>query len=194
MESGWDKAISFTGLSEGGANFDIVNGKPVLKPKNINDKGGPTIYGITAGTLASAKKAGIVSHADITRLTKAEADAIYKARYWTPYGFDALNWQTATCLFDACVNHGPGGMATLAQRTCNYFGANIAVDGAWGPKTSLAVQSCSREQEFCQVYLVRRKEYFESIVARNPRQKEFLKGWFNRLRNLAKYIRVASPV
>ena len=86
----FERCQKIVAVVEGGANFDVVNGKPVLKPKNRNDTGGPTNYGITWGTLAKAYSQGIVNHNDITKLSKDEADAIYEVNYWRPSRADKM--------------------------------------------------------------------------------------------------------
>ncbi len=56
----FERCMKFVGVAEGGANFDVMNGKPVLKRSARNDRGGPTKYGITWGTLARAHYALIL--------------------------------------------------------------------------------------------------------------------------------------
>jgi len=44
------------------------------------------------------------------------------------------------------------------------------------------------------MFLRWRKDYFDRIIAANPSQDCFRKGWYNRLKMLAKEAGVASPV
>jgi hypothetical protein len=194
----WQKSIAFVGIAEGGRNFDVVNGKQVLKPSSQNDKGGPTAYGITHTALATAYAARIVGHNDICKLTKDEAISIYKANYWDCYGWGELPWPVCLALFDVTVNSGLGGAAKTAQAACNSYGWNpvLVVDGKWGPKTKTAVWSIAAEdpQELTRQLLVKRKDYYDDIIRRNSSQETFRNGWYNRLRSLASTAGVQSPV
>lgn len=194
----WKRAVRFVGIAEGGRNFDAVDGKPVLKAKNKNDKGGPTAYGVTQGTLAAARARNLVQHNDITKLTRDEAKRIFRADYWDRYGWGAFPWPICLILFDMTIHHGPGGMAKIAQRACASYGykPDLLIDGKWGPKTRKAVQDISKEApgELARLMLLHRKEYFDAIIRRDSKQEAFRKGWYNRIRNLAKASGAESPV
>ena len=194
----WEKSISFVGLAEGGRNFEVVNGKPVLKASAKNDRGGPTAYGITQAALNTAYAGKIVGHNDIVKLTRDEAKRIYKANYWDCYGWGELAWPVCLVLFDITVNHGMSGTAKIAQRACTSYGYQpaLAVDGKWGPKTKAAVWSVAAKNpaELTRLLLLKRKEYYDGIIAANKSQEVYRNGWYNRIRNLAKTVGVASPV
>ena len=91
-EEKFERSIAFSLKREGGLNFNIVNGKPVLKSYAKADLGGATAYGVTWATLKTAYKSGIVAHDDICKLTQEEAKLIYKNRYWDKYRWDELEW------------------------------------------------------------------------------------------------------
>lgn len=61
------------------------------------DPGGETNFGLS-------KRAN--PDLDIKNLTREQAIARYKERYWTPYGLDALPDAWAHFLFDCYVQHG----------------------------------------------------------------------------------------
>ena len=63
------QAIDFSLKWEGGQNFTIVNGKPIVKGAAKNDAGGATAFGIIIPTLKAAYSAGIVSHQDYVAST-----------------------------------------------------------------------------------------------------------------------------
>ena len=93
MEKNYSKCIEFVLAREGGYVNDPL------------DPGGATNLGITLATLQSWR-GGNVTSADVQRLTRAEAERIYRARYWAaawcpdlPSGIDLL-------VFDAAVNMG----------------------------------------------------------------------------------------
>ena len=142
-----------------------------------------TIYGITAATLKKAFEQKIVPHHDICKLTHAEAKIIYRKNYWDKYSFGELAWPVCMCCLDCAINH--GGFAKILQRAANDCGNSLIVDGIYGPKTFAALKN-SNPQELATAIVKYRKRYYESLVAKNPKQKVHLKGWLNRLRDMAK--------
>jgi hypothetical protein len=175
----FDAAIKFVLKYEGG----YVN--------HPDDPGGETNLGITAGTLAAAHASGLVSHNNVKNLTREEAVKIYRANYWDRYGWGELPFPACLVLFDAAVN---GGFATIAQRTCNTFGEKLSVDGKWGPLTKAAVWKHAADPQFSRLFLVKRKDYYDNLIAAKPSMTTFKNGWYNRLRSLAKEAGVPSPV
>lgn len=172
----WDRAITFTLRWEGG----YVN--------NPYDRGGPTNMGITEKVLKDAFGAKIVPHCNIKALTKAEAIAIYQARYWNPYNWARYGSPVDMIQFDVTVNSGPGNMARITQRACVSLGVNVVIDGAWGPKTAAALYSLawSKGAALSKMLLVKRINFIEAVVAARPDQKRFRSGWLNRINALAK--------
>lgn len=103
---------------------------------NPNDAGGETKYGITAGTLARAYKAGIVSHNSVKDLTIPEAKSIYKAFYWNASGCDALPEPVDVIVFDAAIHCGVGGASKFLQSAVAWLtGVPLLIDGDFGPKS-----------------------------------------------------------
>ena len=135
----FERSIDFSLKWEGGRNFNIVNGKPVIKGNAKADLGGATAYGITWPTLKNAYKAGIVSHDDICKLTIDEAKAIYRKNFWDRYGWEELTWPVCLCCLDCCINH--GGFAFILQRAILNCGQPVVVDGKFGPKTFAALKA-----------------------------------------------------
>jgi lysozyme family protein len=86
-------------------------------------------------------------------------------------------------MFDASVNHGPGGAAKLLQRALNALGETLKVDGAIGGQTFAAIARYETKALAAQ-YLVERRALFHRIVARDASQGVFLKGWLNRVTDL----------
>ncbi|MDR1875860.1 MAG: hypothetical protein LBQ90_12710 [Synergistaceae bacterium] len=170
------------GIAEGGKNFDEINGKPVLKAKSRNDRGGPTIYGVTVGTLAKAYAQGLVDHNDITRLTKSEANRIYEVNYWKPSRADKMPWGLCLIHYDCAVNCGVGGAAKQLQRALNDLaGGNVInIDGVIGPASLAAIERVDL-MEICRKYLEIRASFYHGLVAKTPTQGDFLNGWLNRL-------------
>jgi lysozyme family protein len=115
------------------------------------DKGGPTRWGMTAAALGEYRNLGRpATAAEVQALGRAEALAIYRAKYFTAPGFDkvaAVSARIAEELLDTGVNMGPAWPCIWLQQTlnvCNRQGqdwADIAVDGALGPTTVRTLQA-----------------------------------------------------
>ena len=120
VSSVFDRCLAFTLAREGG----YVN--------DPHDPGGATNMGVTLGTLSSWRGSP-VTPADVQSLTREEAAAIYKARYWTPLRCDDLPQCVALMVFDCGVNSGPGTSAQMLQRV-----VGVTPDGIIGPKTIAA--------------------------------------------------------
>ena len=185
----FDKAITFSLKWEGGRNFNIINGKPVIKGNAKADLGGATAYGITWPTLKSAFKNGIVNHDDICKLTVDEAKLIYKKIFWDRYGWEQLDWPVCLCCLDCCINHGR--FASILQRAAIDCGQSVVVDGKFGPKTFAALKACE-PQKLAKAIYNQRKKYYEKIVARNPSQNVFLNGWMRRADEMARTAGIKS--
>lgn len=96
MERNFQRCLAFVLAREGGATFT----------NDPNDPGGATKYGITLKTLSGWHHHTVTAQ-DVSRLSRAEAAAIFHARYWRatycgemPSGLDLL-------IFDAAANMGP---------------------------------------------------------------------------------------
>lgn len=161
------------------------------------DKGGKTNRGITESTLKSAIKQGIVpSTVTIESLTNdlESVRKIYEINYYLRAKCDQMPHPLAFAHFDAAVNHGVGNAARFIQRTLNALGAALNVDAAIGPLTIAALNQALFAIEIdviVKVYCDIRKSFYDAIVANNPSQRRFYKGWMNRLASVRKYCGVA---
>ena len=182
-EEKFERSIAFSLKWEGGRNFTVVNGKPVIKGAAKADAGGATAYGVTWSTLKTAHKQGIVPHDDICKLTVEEAKLIYKKNYWDKYGWDELEWPVCLCCLDCCINH--GGFAAILQRAEVDCGQKVTVDGKFGPKTFAALKAC-KPFELAEAIYRERVKYYHRIVTNKPNQKVFLKGWLRRADEMKK--------
>lgn len=95
---------------------------------------------------------------DVKNLTKPQAEAIYKTRYWDAIGGDSLPAKTAEIAFDAAVNQGPA-----------YAKQLIAQTGGDPVKM-----------------LQQRAQDYTKLVQDNPAQAKYLPSWMNRLTDLSK--------
>ncbi len=184
-EENFQKSIDFSLKWEGGRNFTIVNGKPVIKGAAKNDLGGATAYGVIIPTLKAAYASGVVKHDDICKLTQDEAKEIYRKNFWERWGWGELKWPACLCALDCSINHSPKGFTLILQRAASDCGQNLAIDGKFGRLTFAALKACE-PSELARAIVKRRKEYFEKIVANKPSQKVFLNGWMRRVNDMAK--------
>ena len=90
---------------------------------------------------------------DIANLTEQQAAAIYKRDYWDAINADSLPEGVREMAFDAAVNQG-----------VQWTKEALAASGGDPAK-----------------FLQMRRDRYQSIVAADPSQAKFLKGWTNRL-------------
>ena len=147
-----------------------------------NDRGGPTKYGITQRTL-SRYYGYNASIEDVKNLDKSVAYDIYERDYYRAPGIDKIPEQLQSIVTDASVLYGPRRAIKFLQNIVNEaaFGP-IAVDGALGPNTKKTANIAYEEMGpyFVNAYVEERIMFCERIVANNPSQAVFLKGWTNR--------------
>lgn len=139
------------------------------------DKGGPTKYGITQGTLASWRGRQ-TSAADVQNLTQKEARDIYREEYIVRPGFLSIESEAVRALtVDCAVNHGVKNAVTLLQKAARVF-----PDGIFGPNTKAAVNRMTAAPLYRRLCAERAK-FYGAIVTKNPSQAVFAAGWMNRL-------------
>ena len=97
---------------------------------------------------------------DILHLSKADAVAIYYRDYWLPSGADSLPFPLAAEVFDCAVNQGMS-RAMKWKEQCG---------GDWRKMSQL------------------RREFYLSLIAKNPKLAVFKNGWLNRLRQLELFV------
>lgn len=123
---------------------------------NPKDSGGCTKYGITyINNKASLNAIGINSGPEIENLTQFQAEEIYRTKYWNPVAAN-LPYPMNWLYFNAAVNNGPGNAQKFYQKSGIDY------------------------EKFIEI----QKNFYNDIVANNPSQRIFLKGWLNRLDNL----------
>lgn len=152
-----------------------------------DDRGGATAFGITE---AVAREHGYLG--PMQALTRAQAIEIYRQRYWTAPGCDlvaCLSAAVAEELFDTGVNMGPLVAGRFLQRALNALNrqgrdfADLAVDGAVGPKTrdALAVFLKVRGPEGEAVLLTALRclkgERYVSLAESRRANESFVYGW-----------------
>lgn len=155
------------------------------------DKGGPTKFGITIGTLKSWRGSA-VSSKDIKNLTLEEARQIYYEKYFVPNNLTYLSDKKIACvLFDQIINQGASAPSRRAVDTLREMGLYDGADTRLTPEVCSkleALQWAGKSDEFLIRYLVKSQQYYGDIVRRNPSQQVFLRGWINRTHKLFELI------
>ena len=150
---------------------------------HASDRGGKTNYGVTEKVFHEWLDSRGEPLRPVKEITHDEVRAIYWSDYWLAARCDRLKRQLDLLMFDASVNHGPGGAARLLQRALNALGETLKVDGAIGGQTFAAIARYETKALAAQ-YLEERRALFHRIVARDASQGVFLKGWLNRVTDL----------
>lgn len=175
------KAMLVVIAHEGGSKFTQIK----------HDRGGATKWGITIRTLRRWRSLcgrGSVSAVDVKRLTRKEAYKIYEAEYWTPCGCDFFVDQIlATKVFDIAVNCGVRRAVKMLQRAINRpdirragaSDAHVAADGVCGIETRWGLDQVN-PRKCVEALKEIQRNYYLSIIRRNPSQAKFRRGWLRR--------------
>ena len=141
------------------------------------DRGGATKYGVTQATLSSWLKRP-ATKAEVKALTLDDVKPIYKALYANAVRFDELPVGIDYLSFDWAVNSGPKRAVTNLQEVLG-----LSQDGYLGPATVDAAWEAFRRDPALLVdcYANERAKFFRSVIANNPSQKIFEKGWMRRV-------------
>jgi lysozyme family protein len=150
---------------------------------NPNDRGGPTNFGITANTLGAWRGLGRpATAAEVLGMSRAEARAIYRKRYVTDPGFDAIaNGDLRMIVVDCGVLYGTR-RATIWLQTA----LGVAADGIIGDDTIRALAAAD-PHTVARKILKQRFQRIEAVVGANPSQMVFYRGWMNRTDDLLQY-------
>ena len=140
-----------------------------------NDKGGCTNSGITISTYR--KYFGKTKTCnDLKKLSENHWMTIFINGYWNKIlGYKIKNQSIADFLVDWYWHSGSYAIKFTQQIL------NVSSDGVVGPKTIAAINNYPNQKELFQKLWNRRKKQFDDIAKRNPSQKIFLKGWYNRI-------------
>jgi len=163
------------------------------------DPGRATNQGITLRTLQKFNEQydyGDFDHDDDVDIddillldTPEKAAPIYKKYFWDAMKLDDFPNRIDFILFDFGVNSGPTNAFKILQRALNKLGQSVgAIDGIVGRKTREALIKADKGLLIKQL-LNERDIFYRKIVAVNPDQEVFLKGWLNRIANLAVDVR-----
>lgn len=134
------------------------------------DPGGKTMYGITQATL-SQYLGRPATATEIRSLTKQQALAIYRDRYWKCVSGDQLPPGVDLCVYDFGVNSGPDRAVKSLQTALG-----VKADG-WIGELTLAALRNRNPSEVIRALCERREAFLRGL----PTFKQFGKGWMNRL-------------
>ena len=164
--------------------FKHVLGREGKFVNHKNDRGGATNWGITIGVYSKwlGRPASV---AEVREMDVATAMKIYKKWYWDILALDNVASDiVAAAIFDQGVNRGVTTVAKAVQRI-----VGVTDDGQIGSK-SLAAINAQDELALLKRIADNAQAAYRRIIAANPSQKVFEKGWNNRvkaLRELAKW-------
>lgn len=150
-----------------------------------NDPGGATNKGVTIAVWKAQgydkDGDGDIDVADLKLITEADAIMIMKKNYWDRWKADQIkNQAIANTLVDWVWGSGAWGIK-IPQRILG-----VKDDGVVGIKTLEAINKQNPNKFLEKLYLAR-FNFLDGIVASNPSQKRFIKGWKNRMNDLIKY-------
>jgi len=165
MESNWDKSFDLVMQSEGG----YVN--------DPQDNGGETNFGVTKKTWAEYLGRSI-NDGEMKALTIETVKPFYRKMYWEKCRCDELPSGLDYAVFDFAVNAGTTQSAKLLQRS---VGADA--DGIIG-KNTLALIYATHVDDVLEAFSNQKRDFYKTIVMRNPTQTKFLNGWLNRIKNV----------
>lgn len=146
-----------------------------------NDKGGPTMRGITLKTFRSFYGQG-KSVNDLKALTDAQWMYIFRKGYWDVCKADKIEDQSVANLI-VDWRWGSGEFGTKRVQKC----LGVKDDGIIGPITLAAINASDGSTLFATLWKDREKHFRE--CASKKGQSVFLNGWLNRL-NSIKYGRL----
>lgn len=155
----------------------------------LQDKGGPTNYGISLrflkslGNFGDFNRDGYINDSDIKALDVDKAKSIYKQEFWDKGGYGRINNEIlAEAVFDFAVNLGPSTAHKLIQKAINLYSAPLTLkeDGILGEKTIQAINVANplKLMLFFRSIVI---WHYIQITEKDPTQKKFINGWLKRV-------------
>lgn len=156
------------------------------------DPGGVTNHGVTLATLrrlgVDLDRDGTTNVADLRRLTRANAEAIFIEHYFRRPGIAALPEVLQASVFDMQVNAGANAVKVL-QRLLVRMGFPCTVDGRIGPDTIRAAERAAdaAPRHLADAYAIARRSYYYALADARPASRRFARrrdggkgGWITR--------------
>ncbi len=151
-----------------------------------SDHGGATRWGVTQATYSAFLGRPATSD-DVRAMPEADAIAIYRKLFYQGPHFDQLPPGIQEEVFDIGVGSGPRKAASLLQSVLTVAGYPCAADGVIGPGTvaaALAANAQLGDAVLIGRLIDAREAYYAAIVAANPSQLKFARGWHARAEKL----------
>lgn len=147
-----------------------------------------TSSGITWKVWSSVYGVGTDSIARFYAMNNADWLSIFKPLYWDAALGDLINSQRiADLLTDAIWASGKHNIEVRAQHLLNTeFHEHLSEDGNFGPASIKAINSADEETLYNDI-IANRMTFLDQIVAANPNDAGFLKGWQNRINSLVRF-------
>ncbi|UWQ59348.1 D-alanyl-D-alanine carboxypeptidase family protein [Leisingera caerulea] len=151
------------------------------------DKGGATNMGITIGTLADWRGTDVTVE-DVRNLTRAEADEIFRTRYYAMCRCGEMPERMAVVVYNCAVLSGPKRAIKFVQEAFNDLGLTVdgkglEVDGVLGRLTMGAVQKTDAGV-LADAFMDRQEKYLRSLGTFSV----FGTGWMNRMAALREFV------
>ena len=152
-----------------------------------SDKGGATNMGITIGTLADWRGTEVTKE-DVKKLTRSEADEIFRARYYAVCRCGEMPERMAMVVYNCAVLSGPKRAIQFVQRAFNALGltANgeaLEVDGILGPVTMGAIRQVD-PSSLANAFMDVQEDYLRGLDTFHV----FGAGWLNRMAALREFV------
>lgn len=164
-----------------GSNFERCLGVVLAREGGFSDdprdRGGPTMFGVTLGTLSDWRGHPVTTE-DVQALTREEAREIYRSLYWNRMRCDDLPIGVDLLVFDLGVHAGPGASARVLQKS-----VGAEQDGSIGDAT-IAATCAARPREVIEEFHRHKLARYQEM----PAWATYGKGWGAR----AEAIRIAA--
>jgi len=154
--------------------------------------GGATKFGVTIHTMrrlgVDLTGDGSVTAADVRRLSRAQATAIFIEHYFNRPPLGDLPEALQAGVFDMYVDSGAPGVKILQRLLCG-LGFVVAVGGALGPQSvAAAAQAMSAAPDhLVDAYGIARRNYYFRLADRRPASRKYARtiaggkgGWIKR--------------
>lgn len=157
-----------------------------------DDPGGATNHGVTIHTMRrlglDLDGDGDVDAADVRRLDRAQAVAIFVDHYFERVGIASLPEPLHATVFDMYVNAGANAVRIL-QRLLAEMVRPVAVDGVIGPVTARTTHEAHAvaPDHVVDAYGIARRNYYYDLAGRRPASRKYARrrdggkgGWIRR--------------